>query len=432
MTATEAIRAPAVDSLFEDWTGERPGGAVAVLRGQDVLHCAAYGLANLESGELFRTNHRFTIASVTKHMTALCILLLQRQGLLSLEDEVDRRFPGMLKVDAPITISHLCANTSGLRDYITLATYAGGRLITKLRKPMIRRLVSEQASLNFPPGDQYSYSNSNFVVLSWIIEETLGIPLQEAFARLLFRPLGMHDTFVVSDSNDTPERAARGYAGLLPGSFKPWHWDMDMAGEGGVWSTLDDLVKWLRNFNQPRVGDASVFAQLGEPQTLNSGAVSEYALGLHRGATCGRPWLGHSGGWEGYRSFLLYFPEDELGVVALANHTADIQAAALEAAQCFLSTPLDHMCGDYYSEELGATLTGRVEHGQLRLSVDGPAGRLSALQLCRVAEQEFRLSRAARQRWNLEFDTAIRFASASPARLTLSSDLAREVHFLKL
>lgn len=434
MTAPETIRAPAVDRLFQDWCGERPGGAVGVIQGAHVIHRAAYGLADLERGEPFRTDHRFAIASVTKHMTVLCILLLQRQGLLNLDDEVNRRFPGMLSVEAPITIRHLCANMSGLRDYITLATYAGGRLITDLRAPMVATLIGGQKTLNFPPGEQYSYSNSNFAVLSWIIERAAGVALPEAFARLLFRPLGMNDSFLASNSDETPPRGARGYAGVAPGSFRPWSWSIDMTGDGGVWSTLDDMIVWLQNFISPRVGDAALFADLGAVQKFNDGAESGYALGVHRGVACGRPWIGHSGGWEGYRSFFLYFPEDSLGVVTLANHTADIQAAALEVAQCFLpSPPTERLVGAYFSSELNTTLTCRLAHGQLWLSVDGPAGKLADLQLCRVAMDEFRLSRAARRVWNLEFDTSIRFepAGADPMHLTLSSDLARDVHFLR-
>jgi D-aminopeptidase len=424
---------PGVERLFADWRGERPGGAVAVVRGDQVVHRNAYGLADLAAGEPFRCDHRFAIASVTKHMTTLCVLLLEAQGRFSLEDRVQDRFPGLLSVEAPITIRHLCNNTSGLRDYITLATYAGGRLITDLRAPAIEALIRGQTTLNFEPGSQYCYSNSNFVVLSWILEQTTGWPLPQVFSRLLFEPLGMSASAVIPRSTDVPPGAARGYSGV-DARFAPWSWGMDLAGEGGVWSTLDDLIRWERNFSRPVVGGERLLRRLGEVQLLNDGRPSEYALGLRRGLVGGRAWEGHSGGWEGYRSFRLRLPAEEIGIVVLANHTADIQAAALEVAQSLLtwSAPLEAFEGVYASGELAADLYASVSDGQLLLTIDSSVGRQSQLQLCRVGEHEFRLSRAARALWNLEFDTTIVFAPPSDGRspsVTLSSELARDVAF---
>lgn len=408
---------------------------MAVLRGDEVAHSNCYGLADLATGDAFRADQRFPIASVTKHMTVFCLLLLQEEGRLSLDDRLDRAFPGLLAVDAPITVRHLCNNTSGLRDYITLATYAGGRLVTELRAPAIETLIRRQRSLNFAPGAQYSYSNSNFVVLSWIIQQVTGRSFGDVMSERLFKPLGMKDTSVIGRSTDVPPNAVTGYSGIS-GAFIPWHWDMDMAGEGGVWSTLDDLIKWERNLGRPTIGSTAIVQQLGGPQILNDGTESEYALGLRRGLVCGRPWEGHSGGWEGYRSFHLRLPDDDIGLVVLANHTADIQAAALEVAQAFLQppAPIEALEGAYVCDPLQATIAVTTDQGQLTLAVESAIGRQVGLQLCRVGDSEYRLSRAARRRWNLEFDTAIVFqpdGAGGAAELVLSSEGARDVRFLK-
>jgi CubicO group peptidase (beta-lactamase class C family) len=433
MTTTEP-QTPANErfgGLFADWAGARPGGAVAVVRAGELVYRAAFGMADVATLAPFRPDHRFPIASVTKHMTVFCLLLLEREGLVSLDDRVADKFPGLLNVDAPITVRHLAANTSGLRDYITLATYAGGRLITDLRSPTIERLIRGQTSLNFAPGAEYSYSNSNFVVLSWIIARLTGRTFAEAMRERLFAPLGMDDTAVIVRSTDVPGNAVTGYAGVHA-PFAPWHWDMDLAGEGGVWSTLDDLIRWERNLSRPVVGSAEIVRRMGAVQPLNDGKPSEYALGLRRGLVCGHPWEGHSGGWEGYRSFHLRLPQQDVGIIVIANHTAEIGTAAVEVAQACLPppSPPERLAGVYVCAELETAITVTVVEGQLHLAVESPVGRQTGLQLCRRSDATFYLSRAAQQRWDLEFDTTVSF-EAGGAALVLTSEPARGVRFLR-
>jgi CubicO group peptidase (beta-lactamase class C family) len=431
-------RRSSIDRLFSDWEGDRPGGAVAVTVAGEVAHRAAYGTADLVTRAPFRTDHRFPVASLTKHMTTLCILLLQGEGRLDLEDQVNEIIPGLLSVDAPISIRHLCANTSGLRDYITLATFAGQRLITGLRAAMIEKLIRGQTSLNFSPGSEYSYSNSNFVVLGWILERLTGWPLETVFSRLLFEPLGMASTSLIRRSTDTPPNAVKGYSGVAAG-FLPWSWDTDLAGEGGVWSSLDDLVKWEQNFARPRVGSQSILRRLGELQLLNDGRSSNYALGLRRGETLGCKWEGHSGGWEGYRSFRLRLVETGVGIVVFANHTADIESAAMEVAHCCLSwaepARLRPLVGRYRSDELDTTLTLEENEGQLLLSIRSSIARQEPMPLTRTGPHTFAPSRAARARWNVEFDTSLSFDPTEEAAvqgLRISSEPARNVEFRRV
>jgi CubicO group peptidase (beta-lactamase class C family) len=431
----QARRRASIDRLFSDWEGARPGGAVVVTVGGEVVHKAAYGLADVAGATPFRTDHRIAIASVTKHMTTLCVLLLEAAGRLSLDDLVGKRLPGVLSVEAPITIRHLCANTSGLRDYITLATCAGQRLITDLRAPVIEALIRGQASLNFDPGAEYSYSNTNFVVLSWILERVTGWPLEVLFERLLFEPLGMASTALIRRSTDAPANAARGYAGV-DARFAPWSWDMDLAGEGGVWSTLDDLAMWEQNFDRAVVGSTQLLRRLGEVQYLTDGSASDYALGLRRGELLGEAWEGHSGGWEGYRSFRLRLPAQATGIVVLANHTADIQAAAIEVAQTCLSwtqpQALRPAAGVYRSDELGAAMTVEADDGQLLLSIESAIGRQARLPLTRVGPGRFAPTRAARAQWNVEFDTTLSFHPDAEPGLILDCEPARNLGFRRL
>jgi CubicO group peptidase (beta-lactamase class C family) len=433
MTAAEPEGMPriaAVDRLFADWNEpHRPGWAVAVVNGDMIVHKQCYGLANVETGEPFRSDLRFPIASLTKQFTALCMLLLEEQGRVSLDQDLREVCPGCTRVDMPITIRQLCNNTSGLRDYITLGPYAGGRLIQGLGRDGIKSLIAGQATLNFAPGTRYCYSNTNYVLMSWIIEHLTGQSLADALATLIFGPLGMTATSLVANPLDGPEPAVKGYSGNPDVGFRPWHWDMHMAGEGGIWSSLDDLVKWELNFATPRVGSRDLFARLGERQLLNDGTPGPYALGLAIGTLCGQDWEGHSGGWEGYRSFRLRFPVLGLGVIVLANFTEAIQAVTCEVASVFLpfATPLPRMAGRYRSLELSTDYEVAVRDGQALLSVAGPEGSLEELPLVRRDDHVFISSRTARRRWTLEFDTEFRFefdGAGSASHLILGCELA--------
>lgn len=405
---------PAVDRLFADWAAPgRPGGAVAVTWDGNVLHRRSYGLADVGTQTPFRTDHRFAIASLTKQFTAFAVLLLAEQGCLSLEDCLQERFPGCTQVQSPITIRQLLNNTSGLRDYITLGTFAGGRLMTEFNKEQSRALITAQTAVNFSPGTRYCYSNTNFVILSWIIENLTGKPLRQAMSELIFEPLAMKSTSVAEELRLLPENAATGYVGGGDVGFRPWRASIDVSGDGGIWSTLDDLVRWELNFSNPTVGTPGILGQLRERPILGDGRRSNYALGLSTGSIGAIEWEGHSGGFDGYRSFRMRLPALDLGVIVLANFTANVQRAAEEIASLFVpyTAPLETFAGRYRSAELASNYDFQVLDGQLTLSVSGPQGSLRDLPLVRRGEAAFEPSRASRMRWDLEFDTAFRFES---------------------
>lgn len=412
MTAHEDGRlAPAIDRLFVDWAVRgRPGGGVAIVKGERVVHSRCYGLANVETGDAFRPDHRFAIASVTKQFTAYAILLLEEKGRISIDDVLQEKFPDFVSVAAPITIRQLLNNTSGLRDHITLATFAGGRLLHG-DKDALRALITAQAGLNFDPGARYCYSNTNFVLLSWVIERITGKSLGEALYDLIFEPLQMNSTSVVENPLRPPKFAAAGYAGTGAVGFRPWNWDMSVAGDGGMWSTLGDLIKWELNFANPRCGSRAIQERMRERPVFVDGTHSAYALGLTTGSISGQPWEGHGGGFDGYRSFRLRFPTLDLGIIALANFTADIQRAAEEVASLFLpfQWPVSNFEGVYRSRELNTSYAARVQDGQLLLSVAGPLGLLSDLPLVRRSDDTFAPARSTRLHWDLEFDTTFRF-----------------------
>jgi len=406
---------------------------VAVVEAGEVRHLNSYGFANLATGTRFRIDHVMPIASVTKHFTTFCVLSLEAAGRLSLEDVVQERFPGMISVAAPITVRQLCNNTSGLRDYITLASLAGGRLMMGLDKGIISDLIKRQYGLNFEPGSAFCYSNTNFVVLSWIIEQVTGKPLGAVFDELIFTPLGMTRSRLVEDPNSKPEHTVNGYVGSRRGGFSPWHWDSHGAGDGGVWSSLEDMAKW-EAFVQTDIKASRIFSRMREVPVLPGGQSSNYGFGLYVGAEFGLDWEGHSGGYDGYRSYRLHFPGHNLGVTVMANQTIDPGAAAFEVARCFLEEQhvLDQYAGEYFCGELNCRYQIEAIQGQLLISCAGPFELLMRLPLTRVGDHRFRLARAALLQWDLEFPTTFEFVLDQKGRacdLTVDCEWARQNRF---
>jgi hypothetical protein len=225
----------------------------------------------------------------------------------------------------------------------------------------------------------------------------------------------MTSTRLVADPSRGPETPIRGYVGTARSGFRPWHWTAHMAGEGGVWSTLDDLVRWLGNFADPQVGSRELLERMMTPNPLADGSPNPYACGLKLGELNGHRWASHSGGFDGYRSQTVWFPSSRLGVAVLANQTVDPTDAALAAADLVLAR-LDGsadrapgLAGSYRSAELDTLCRVAVADDQLLLSVAGPSGTVESVARQRAGPDRYSLTRSARAAWDLEFETSFTF-----------------------
>jgi CubicO group peptidase (beta-lactamase class C family) len=211
-----------VDHLFTDWE-HGPGGAVTVVLEGRTVHHQAYGLADVDAGVPFGTDQLFGMASVTKQFVAHLIVLLEQRGALRRDDPAHTHLPELGDLGATVTVEHLLRHRSGIRDHITLATLAGGRLLEGLTRESVRTMLLAQRSLDFPPGTAAVYSNSNYIVLSWIIERVTGRSLGEALTQYIFEPVGMTSTVVVEDPLRHPvSTPICGYEGTAPAGYRPW------------------------------------------------------------------------------------------------------------------------------------------------------------------------------------------------------------------
>jgi len=311
-----------VDQLFATWDKpESPGAAIAIIKDGAVVYKRGYGSANLEYNVPITPQTVFHVASVSKQFTAFAITLLASQGKLSLDDDIRKHLPEVPDFGRKITIRHLIHHTSGLRDQWTLLAMAGWRLDDVITKEHIMKLVRHQAELNFDPGAEHLYCNTGYTLLAVIVERVSGQPFREYTEANLFKPLGMTSTHFHDDHEEIVKNRAYSYfpTAAAAGGFKAAPLNYANVGATSLFTTAEDLARWVINFEDKKIGGADVIKQVQQRGVLNSGKQLDYAFGLSIGPYRGLSTVGHGGGDAAYRSFVFWFPDRRFGVVVLSN-----------------------------------------------------------------------------------------------------------------
>ncbi len=309
-----------VDAIFSAYDKpDSPGCALGVVRDGNFIYTRGYGLANLEYSIPFSSKSVFDLGSTSKQFTAASILLLQQQGKLSLDDDIRKFVPEIPVYQKPVTIRHLLHHTSGLRDYLTLMSLAGVDFDGVTTDEDALAFIVRQNALNFAPGDEYLYSNTGFFLLSVIVKRASGKSLREFAQENIFAPLEMKSTHFHNDHTMIVPNRASGYDRSEKAGFVIGMSGFEQTGDGSVYTTVEDLLKWDRNFYEPKVGGPSLIEQLQITGVLNSGEKITYARGLVVETYRGLKKVSHGGSWAGYRAQLLRFPEKKFSVICLCN-----------------------------------------------------------------------------------------------------------------
>src|SRR5215831_615285 len=330
-----------VDAVFAKWTTSTPGCAVgAGVDGQLVLQ-KAYGMADLEHDVKNVPDSIFEAGSVSKQFTAAAVLLLAKAGKLSLDDPVRKYIPELPDYGAPLTIRHMLNHTSGLRDWGSVEAIAGWPRTTRVyTHDHVLDIMNHQLHLNFPSGTSWSYSNTGFNLAAIIVTRVSG----EAFATFsqknIFGPLGMTRT----SWRDDFTRIVKGRAIAYSDTRGEFHSDMpfeNIHGNGGLLTTVGDLLRWNENFVEPKVGDADFIRQQQTPGKFNDGHSHDYGLGLFIREYKGLKEVSHSGSTAGYRAFLTRFPDQHVSVAVLCNvSTGQAEQYAHQLADLYLSSSI--------------------------------------------------------------------------------------------
>lgn len=304
-----------VDALMGRYDGAVPGASLLVIQeGKLVVH-RGYGLSDMEHGIEAGPTTNYRLASVTKQFTAAAILLLAEDGKLTLDDRARHWLPSLPAADDAITLRHLLTHASGLIDYEDVMPDGATE---QLRDADVLRLLEPQDRTYFKPGSGYRYSNSGYALLALIVERASGKTFQDFLRERIFLPLGMHDTLAyVHDGPEVPHRAF-GYS-EIEGRWVRTDQSTTSAvlGDGGVYSSIEDLAKWDAALYDDRLlSDASRAAAfsahvqvVGEP----------YQAGYGYGWRISGDSLWHSGETIGFRNVIVRYPRQRLTVVLLSN-----------------------------------------------------------------------------------------------------------------
>jgi len=308
-----------VDELFTVWdTNNTPGAAVAIVKDGAIIYKKGYGIANLEYDIPIIPSSIFHIASISKQFTVFSILLLEKQGKLSLDDDIRKYIPEVPDFGKTITLRHLASHTSGLRDQWNLLSMAGWRMDDVITKEHILKLVSKQKELNFNPGDEYAYCNTGFTLLAEVVSRISDMSFAEFTKENIFEPLKMNNTLFYDDHEKIVKNRAYSYNSDA-GGYKKSVLNYANVGATSLFTTVEDLSLWSMNFSNLKVGDSTIINKMNKPAILNNEKTFGGALGQFVGEYKGLKEIQHGGADAGYRSYLTRFPNENFAVVVFSN-----------------------------------------------------------------------------------------------------------------
>ena len=330
IVGTRDARALRADSVFQRFDRtDSPGCALGVYQDGKILYARGYGMASLEHGIALTPRSVLDIGSISKQFTAMAILMLQKEGKLSIDDPIRKYIPEMPPYADKVTIRRALSQTSGLRDLYVMwgqtgRTFAGDTVDAL-------RIITRSAETNYEPGARYLYTNSGWILAAQIVYRLTGKNLAQFAEERIFTPLGMYDTRYLADAAVMIPNLATGYS-PRPGGGTGFRvarssYDGAIMGAGAVQTTIEDFGRWLNNYDSGTVGGRDVLelmttaTKLTDGSPATSGPTQAYAVGLSVGTLRGLRTVSHGGSWAGYRAHFFRFPEQKVAVATFCNLT---------------------------------------------------------------------------------------------------------------
>jgi CubicO group peptidase (beta-lactamase class C family) len=347
-----------IDAIFASLkSSDAPGAAVLVVHNGRPVFRSGYGVTDLRTRHAVKPETNFRLASFTKQFTAACVMVLVRDGKLHYDDHLTDIFPEFPAYGKSITIRNLLNHTSGLPDYedLLMKKYPDTpeEKIPQILDAGVLKLLEQQSSGKFAPGSKWEYSNSGYAVLAMIVEKVSGKSFGQFLQERIFVPLKMKNTLAYEKGkNEVPHRAY-GHT-KVDGAWQETDQSPTSAvlGDGGIYSSLDDLAKWDRALRdhtllseaemhpaltpvQPTDGPAKF------PEGANATLNVSYGFGWFLDPYHGHKRMSHDGSTIGFRTTIQRFPDDQLTIIILGNRAdLDPQELALKVADLYFRSKL--------------------------------------------------------------------------------------------
>lgn len=301
-----------------------PGSALLILRDGKPVQTKVEGAADIQSGRKITAKTNFRLASITKQFTATAILLLAKDGKLAIDDQASKHLQDWPVYANSVTIRHLLTHTAGLPDYDNGVPDS----TPQLTDADVLLFLQKQTKLLFPPGEKYSYSNTGYAILALIVESASQQSFPAFLKARIFKPLGMKNTVAHIEGKDTVASRAYGHSRTETG----WKRNDQSAtsavlGDGGIYSNLNDLAKWIRALNTCKLLDCQTLEQSWTTAKLNNGTPTHYGFGWRLETRNGHRVISHTGETRGFRNALLRYPDQGIAVILLTNRNEGTPAA---------------------------------------------------------------------------------------------------------
>lgn len=369
-----------ISQLFSKYSGKNtPGAAIAIVRNGKMVYKNGFGMANLEYDIPVTPSTIFHIASVSKQFTTFAILLLEKEGKLSLDDDIRKYLPEVPDFGKKITLRNLATHTSGLRDQWNLLSMAGWRMDDVITREHILKLVSRQKELNFDPGAEFLYCNTGYTLLAEVVARVSGKTFPEYTEEYIFKPLNMTSTLFYDDHERIVRNRAYSYKSDANG-YRKSVLNYANAGATSLFTTVEDLSLWALNFEDPVVGDRELISKMSQKGILNNGDTIEYALGQVVGNYKGLTMISHGGADAGYRTFLARFPDQQFSVMVFSNDAScNPGSLALKVADICLKNEIIPDPG--VEQKAGSASTTEIPSDKSLVNPDEYTGRFYSEEL---------------------------------------------------
>lgn len=376
-----------IDAIFSNIDQcHKPGAAVGIAIDGKPIYRKGFGLANIELPIVLSPTIRMRIYSITKQFTCLAYMLLCEDGKAGLDDPIGKHVFGLNPASQNATMRQLMGHTSGIRDAsgISWRFDGPGSSATSADIVSLYRSIDDTIA---PAGTSWHYNDGGYLLLTAAIEHIAGESFEDVLRKRILDPIGMFDTMLHRRDTDCIPNLAAMHMTTMDGGYAKSSLGI-MAGEGGIVSTVDDMLRWMNHIDAPVVGAVRTWEVMKAPQVLTNGTSTGYGLGLSIGKYRGADVLGHGGSGLGANSQMLKLPSAGLDIVVMANRhdvsSADLAMQIVDGCVTGLDPVKKNARGRSLSGTYTSSNTGRViqlgvvehaapgwEEGQQIVSIDG-------------------------------------------------------------